>query len=42
MWWNGGMRTAPYFHNQIGILTETSHTTPTPRYYDPKSIPKSV
>ena len=42
MWWNGGMRTAPYFHNQIGILTETSHSTPTPRYYDPKSIPKSV
>jgi hypothetical protein len=21
-WWNGGLRTAPYFHNQIGILTE--------------------
>ena len=42
MWWNGGMRTAPYFHNQICILTETSHSTPTPRYYDPKSIPKSV
>ena len=21
-WWNGGMRTATYFHNQIGILTE--------------------
>ena len=42
MWWNGGMRTAPYFHNQIGILTETSHSTPTPRYYHPKSIPKSV
>ena len=21
-WWNGGMRTADYFHNQIGILTE--------------------
>jgi hypothetical protein len=21
-WWNGGMRTAVYFHNQIGILTE--------------------
>lgn len=21
-WWNGGMRTAPYFHNSIGILTE--------------------
>jgi hypothetical protein len=23
-WWNGGMRTATYFHNQIGLLTEIS------------------
>jgi hypothetical protein len=22
-WWNGGLRTVGYFHNQIGILTET-------------------
>ncbi len=22
-WWNGGLRTTPYFHNMIGILTET-------------------
>ena len=22
-WWNGGLRTAGYFHNMIGILTET-------------------
>src|SRR6266404_5996719 len=22
-WWNGGLRTSPYFHNQIGLLTET-------------------
>ena len=42
MWWNGGMRTVPYFHNMIGILTETAHATPTPRYFDPDSIPKSV
>lgn len=21
-WWNGGLRTAPYFHNMIGLLTE--------------------
>ena len=27
MWWNGGMRTAPYFHNMIGLLTETSHAS---------------
>ena len=23
MWWNGGLRTTAYFHNQIGLLTET-------------------
>ncbi len=28
-WWNGGLRTAPYFHNMIGILTETTGN-PTP------------
>jgi uncharacterized membrane protein YgcG len=29
-WWNGGFRTAAYFHNQIGILTETiGNPTPT-------------
>ncbi len=42
MWWNGGLRTAPYYHNQIGILTETGHRTPTPRFYDPDSLPKIV
>ena len=42
MWWNGGMRTAPYFHNQIGILTEVAHATPTPRYYDPESLPQML
>ena len=42
MWWNGGMRTAPYFHNMIGILTETAHATPTPRYYDPEKKPKML
>lgn len=42
MWWNGGGRTTPYFHNMIGILTETSHATPTPRFYPPDSIPKYV
>jgi hypothetical protein len=39
-WWNGGMRTAPYFHNMIGILTETGHASATPATYDPKSFPK--
>ena len=42
MWWNGGMRTAPYFHNMIGILTETAHATPTPRFYDPDSLPNHL
>jgi len=42
MFWNGGMRTAPYFHNQIGLLTEVSHATPTPRYYEPDSLPDYV
>jgi hypothetical protein len=28
-WWNGGLRTTVYFHNMIGILTETiGHPTP--------------
>ena len=22
-WWNGGLRTTVYFHNMIGLLTET-------------------
>jgi hypothetical protein len=28
-WWNGGLRTTTYFHNMIGILTETKGN-PTP------------
>jgi hypothetical protein len=28
-WWNGGLRTGPYFHNMIGLLTETIGS-PTP------------
>jgi len=42
MWWNGGMRTVPYYHNMVGILTETGHTTPTPRLYPPDSLPKEI
>ncbi len=42
MWWNGGMRTVPYFHNMIGILTETGHATASPRFFDPDSIPQTV
>ena len=42
MFWNGGMRTAPYYHNMIGILTEVAHSTPTPRFYDTKKKPKLI
>ena len=35
----GGCEPPPYFHNQVGILTEVAHATPTPRYYDPDSLP---
>ncbi|MCI0489917.1 MAG: M14 family metallopeptidase [Blastocatellia bacterium] len=39
-WWNGGMRTTPYFHNIIGILTETAHASPYPANYklEPKDM----
>ncbi|MCZ6824690.1 MAG: M14 family metallopeptidase [Gemmatimonadetes bacterium] len=41
-WWNGGMRTAPYFHNQIGILTEGAlYRYATPKYHEPDSLPKA-
>jgi hypothetical protein len=39
MWWNGGMRTAPYFHNQIGILSEVGHASATPADHDPADFP---
>lgn len=40
-WWNGGMRTAPYFHNMVGILTETAlHRYATPRQYEESRLPK--
>ncbi|HSM60027.1 MAG TPA: M14 metallopeptidase family protein [Longimicrobiales bacterium] len=42
MWWNGGMRLTPYYHNQIGILTETAHRTPTPRTYDLDDFPETL
>ena len=42
MFWNGGMRTAPYYHNQIGILTETAQPSPTPTEYDPERMPERV
>jgi hypothetical protein len=38
-WWNGGMRTAPYFHNMVGILTETGHSSPMTVEYDAEKFP---
>jgi len=40
-WWNGGMRTAPYFHNMIGLLTETAHSSPTPSTDDAATFPRT-
>ncbi len=40
MWWNGGMRTAPYFHNQVGLLSEVGHNSPTPQYHEPDDLPE--
>lgn len=42
MWWNGGMRTVPYFHNMVGILTEVAHASPTPRLYAREDLPATV
>ena len=36
-WWNGGMRSAVYYHNMVGILTETGHASTTPSVHDPLS-----
>ena len=40
-WWNGGLRTAAYFHNMVGLLTETKGT-PTPMtipFYPERQLP---
>ncbi len=39
-WFNGSLRTAAYFHNMIGILTETWHPSATPFTYDLKRFPR--
>jgi len=42
-WWNGGLRTTAYFHNMIGILTETIGN-PTPMripYVPDKVLPRA-
>ena len=42
-WWNGGLRTTAYFHNQIGLLTETigSPTPMTIPFLPDKQLPKA-
>jgi hypothetical protein len=42
-WWNGGLRTMAYFHNMIGLLTETiGNPTPTSIPFLPsKQLPDS-
>ncbi|MGM0545453.1 MAG: M14 family metallopeptidase [Bacteroidota bacterium] len=42
MWWNGGMRTVPYFHNMVGILTESTHSSPIPKEWDEDDIPEKI
>ena len=42
-WWNGGLRTTAYFHNQIGLLTETiGNPTPVEIPYVPERQLPSV
>ncbi len=40
-WWNGGVRTTTYFHNMVGILTETFGTpNPSPlRFLPERQVP---
>jgi hypothetical protein len=42
-WWNGGLRTTCYFHNMIGLLTETiGSPTPTRIPFNPsQQLPKA-
>ncbi|HEX2311725.1 MAG TPA: hypothetical protein VHH91_13530, partial [Vicinamibacterales bacterium] len=42
IWYNGSVRTTSYFHNIIGILSETGHASPTPHTYDPADFPRTL
>ena len=39
-WYNGSIRTTAYFHNMIGILTETWHPSATPYTYEAARFPE--
>jgi Zinc carboxypeptidase len=42
-WWHGGFRTAPYFHNSVGILTEAaSARLMTPALVTPEQLRRST
>ena len=38
-WWNGGMRSAVYYHNMVGILTETGDASASPSVHDSATFP---
>jgi hypothetical protein len=42
IWYNGSVRTTSYFHNIIGILSETGHASATPYTYDPADFPRTL
>ena len=42
IWYNGSVRTTSYFHNIIGILTETGHASATPYTYDASRFPRTL
>jgi hypothetical protein len=42
IWYNGSVRTTSYFHNMIGILTETGHASATPYAYDAADFPRTL
>ncbi len=41
-WYNGSVRTTAYFHNIIGILTETGHASATPFTYSASDFPREL
>ena len=41
-WYNGSIRTTAYFHNMIGILTETAHASATPHRYESRTFPREL
>ncbi len=40
MWMPDAFRYADYFHNEIGVMSETAHPSPVPRFIAPESLPE--